>query len=192
MVLSPCRDSAAGTLSINTAFGSGFVAGNTGVLLNTEMDDFVLKPGAANAYGLTGSSANAIAAGKRPLSSMSPTFVEDARGVLVLGTPGGSRIISMVLLGLLDFLDKPVVDVASIVALPRYHHQYLPDRLEVEPGGFDAATLEALRAKGHEIRVAERPWGNMQALYFDKKRRSLSAASDPRGAGLAQVMRLSR
>lgn len=182
----------AGTLSINTAFGSGFVAGSSGVLLNNEMDDFVLKPGTANAYGLTGTAANAIAAGKRPLSSMSPTFVEDQRGVLVLGTPGGSRIISMVLLGLLDFLAKPVVDVARIVALPRYHHQYLPDRLEVEPNAFDASTLDALRAKGHEIRVAERPWGNMQAVYLDKKRRSLSAASDPRGGGLARVKALAK
>ena len=85
----------AGTLTINTLFGSGFVAGSTGVLLNNEIDDFSVAPGVPNAYGLIGSAANAIAPGKRPLSSMSPTFVEDERGVLVLGTPGGSRINSM-------------------------------------------------------------------------------------------------
>src|SRR5690606_34072830 len=101
----------AATLSINLPFGSAFVPPGTGVLLNNEMDDFSAKPGSPNAYGLVGSKANAIAPGKRPLSSMTPTFVEMKDGVAILGTPGGSRIISMVLLGVLEAVDgKPVED----------------------------------------------------------------------------------
>jgi len=112
------------TLSINLPFGSGFVAEGTGVLLNNEMDDFSAKPLTANAYGLVGDNANAIAPGKRPLSSMTPTFLETKDRIAVLGTPGGSRIISMVLLGVLDFADDNLPQ--SWVSLPRYHHQYLP------------------------------------------------------------------
>lgn len=173
----------AATLTINTLFGSGFVAGGTGVLLNNEMDDFALAPGVPNAYGLVGSRPNAIAPGKRPLSSMSPTFVEDRRGVLVLGTPGGSRIISMVLLAVLDYLDQSKPDLAAIVAAPRYHHQYLPDRIEVEPDGFDDAWRAALAAKGHVVTVAARRWGNMQAVHVDRATGAATAASDPRGQG---------
>lgn len=181
----------AGTLSLNTMFGSGFVAGRSGVLLNNEMDDFVMKPGVPNAYGLVGNAANAIQPGKRPLSSMSPTFVEDERGVLVLGTPGGSRIISMVLLGVLDYLHGPSPDLRRLVALPRYHHQYLPDRVEVEPGAFPPALLQALELRGHTIHVVSRRWGDMQAAYLDKRSGRLDAASDPRGEGLSLVQTVS-
>src|SRR5690606_21611957 len=110
---------------INTPFGSGFVAKGTGVVLNNEMDDFAAAPGQPNAYGLVGGSANAIAPGKRPLSSMTPTFLEQGDRLAILGTPGGSRIISMVLLASLAFADG--ADAPAMVALPRYHHQYLPD-----------------------------------------------------------------
>lgn len=171
------------TLSINLPFGSAFVAGRTGVILNNEMDDFASQPGTPNAYGLVGSEANAIAPGKRPLSSMSPTFVEDARGILILGTPGGSRIISMVLLGILDYVHGPRVDIPSLVAGGRFHHQYLPDRTEVEPGRFGADMLQELELYGHRIEVAERPWGNMQAVYIDKQTGRVMAVSDPRGMG---------
>ena len=173
----------AATLTINTLFGSGFVAGATGVLLNNEMDDFAVAPGVPNVYGLVGSRANAVAPGKRPLSSMSPTFVEDRRGVLVLGTPGGSRIISMVLLAILGYLDQAAVDPAALVAAPRFHHQYLPDRIEVEPDGFDEAWRAALAARGHAISVAARRWGNMQAVWVDATSGRAAAASDPRGEG---------
>jgi gamma-glutamyltranspeptidase/glutathione hydrolase len=115
----------AATLSINYPFGSAYVVPGTGVLLNDEMDDFSAKPGVPNAYGLVGAKANAIAAGKRPLSSMSPTFVESDAGVAILGTPGGSRIISMVLLAILDLANGQ--GPQSWVSLPRFHHQYLPD-----------------------------------------------------------------
>ncbi len=171
----------AATLSINTVFGSGFVAGGTGVLLNNEMDDFAIAPGVPNAYGLVGSDANAIAPGKRPLSSMSPTFVEDARGVLVVGTPGGSRIISMVLLAVLEFA-RGDRDPKRIVSAPRFHHQFLPDVVEVEPGAFDDAWTGRLAAMGHALKTAKGPWGNMQAVYLDKAAGVATAGSDPRGA----------
>jgi gamma-glutamyltranspeptidase/glutathione hydrolase len=171
----------AATLSVNGPFGAAFVAGDSGVLLNNHMDDFSLAPGASNLYGLQGSEANAVAPGKRPLSSMSPTFVEDDRGVLVLGTPGGSRIISMVLLGIVDYLYQPEPDLARLVGAPRFHHQFLPDRIQIEPEGFDEAWVAALEAKGHAVEAGKRRWGNMQAVRIDKKTGRISTAGDPRG-----------
>jgi gamma-glutamyltranspeptidase/glutathione hydrolase len=145
------------------------------------MDDFTLGPELPNAFRLRGSAANAVAPGKRPLSSMTPTFVEDGRGVLALGAPGGSRIVSQVLLGVLDYLAAPTVDLAAIAAAPRYHHQWWPDVLEIEPGGFSPQWRAALEAKGHRIQVVRRKWGNMQ-LAFQSKDGAAQSASDPRGA----------
>ena len=175
----------AATLSINYPFGSGYVVPGTGVLLNDEMDDFSAKPGVPNAYGLVGAEANAIEPGKRPLSSMSPTFVEHDRGVAVLGTPGGSRIISMVLLGILDLEEgnRP----QSWVSLPRFHHQFLPDVIQYEPGAFSPALVKALEAKGHTLKALDNSYGNMQAIYWDYGNKRVEAASDPRGAGSARV-----
>ena len=175
----------AATLSINTIFGSGFVAGKTGVLLNNEMDDFAASEHGANVYGLANSRVNRIAPGKRPLSSMSPTFVEDKRGILIIGTPGGSRIISMVLLTILNYAAQPQVDVNALVSAPRYHHQYLPDRIEVEPNAFPADVLDELQLKGHVLQVNSQPWGNMQAVWIDRASGQAFAASDPRGMGSA-------
>jgi len=171
----------AATLSVNAPFGSGFVAGDSGVLLNNHMNDFSLAPSAPNIYKLVGNEANAIEPGKRPLSSMSPTFVEDGRGVLVLGTPGGSRIISMVLEAILAYVDQPVFDLQRMVAAPRYHHQYLPDRIEIEPGAFSEPWIEALRAKGHAVQEGRRKWGNMQAVYLDRQTGRVTSTNDPRG-----------
>ncbi len=171
----------AATLSVNAPFGSGFVAGDTGVLLNNHMNDFSLAPSAANIYRLVGNEANAIEPGKRPLSSRSPSFVEDERGVLVLGTPGGARIISMVLEGILAYVDQPLFDLQRMVGAPRYHHQYLPDRIEIEPGAFSQQWIAALRTKGHAVEEGRRKWGNMQAVYFDKKSGRVTSANDPRG-----------
>jgi gamma-glutamyltranspeptidase/glutathione hydrolase len=175
----------AATLSVNYPFGSGFVAPGTGVLLNDEMDDFSAKPGVPNAYGLVGAEANAIAPGKRPLSSMTPTFVESERGVAILGTPGGSRIITMVLLGILDL--EAGRGPASWVARPRFHHQYLPDLIEYEPEAFSDEVLDALAARGHRLKQLARDYGNMQAIYWDYARQRVEAASDPRGIGRAEV-----
>jgi gamma-glutamyltranspeptidase/glutathione hydrolase len=175
----------AATLSINYPFGAGVVPAGTGVLLNDEMDDFSAKPGVPNVYGLVGAEANAIEPGKRPLSSMSPTFVENDDGVAILGTPGGSRIITMVLLGILDLVDGN--DPESWVSLPRFHHQYLPDVVQHEANAFDAATLRSLTAKGHTLKPHQSNWGNMQAIYLDKQTGKVSAASDPRVSGAAIV-----
>lgn len=184
-VLDHAGNRVAATLSLNLPFGSGFVAPGTGVLLNDEMDDFSTKPGAPNAYGLVGGEANAIAPGKRPLSSMTPTFLETERSVAILGTPGGSRIISMVLLATLDAADG--AEPASWVGLKRFHHQFLPDIVQHEPGTFDAGQSAALEKMGHTLKVVNTPYGNMQAVLWDRKNGKVLAASDPRGEGKAEV-----
>ncbi|WP_313024097.1 gamma-glutamyltransferase [Pseudomonas lopnurensis] len=173
----------AATLSLNMMFGAAFTVPGTGVLLNDEMDDFAAEIDGSNAYGLHGSSANAIAGGKRPLSSMSPTFIESAEEFAAFGTPGGSRIPSMVLLSALSYLDREPVQAWP--ATPRYHHQYLPDVLQYEAGAFTPAQLEALRARGHHPRLIERDYGNQQVLYWHKPSGRVQAASDPRGIGRA-------
>lgn len=173
----------AATLSINLPFGSGFMAPGTGVLLNDEMDDFASAPGQPNAYGLVGSEANAIVPNKRPLSSMTPTFVEGPRGLLVIGTPGGSRIITMVIQGILSWIGG--LDADAIVARPRLHHQYLPDVVQLEPG-FDS-NAQALTALGHTLQALDQRWGNLQVVTWDAHARQLRAASDPRGVGAASV-----
>ena len=176
----------AATLSINLPFGSGFVIPGTGVLLNNEMDDFSAKAQTPNSYGLVGDQANAIEAGKRPLSSMSPTFIETDDRVGILGTPGGSRIISMVLLGILDFAEGHLPN--SWVSVPRYHHQYLPDEVQFEKGGLSFLQQRALEKRGHVLNEKNRRYGNMQAILWDKKLNKLFAASDPRGEGMAVVI----
>ncbi len=172
------------TLSINYPFGSGFVVPGTGVLLNDEMDDFSIRPDTPNAYGLIGGKANKIAPGKRPLSSMSPTFLETEDKVAIVGTPGGSRIISMVLLAVLDFSEGNSPE--SWVSLPRYHHQYMPDSILFEPGTFSDHEKRELIAMGHQLKPKTRSYGNMQAILFDRKTGEIKAASDPRGEGSAQ------
>ena len=175
----------AATLTINLLFGSGIVADGTGVLLNNEIDDFSLRPDVPNAFALRGGSANRIEPGKRPLSSMTPTFVEDVKGVLVLGAPGGSRIVSQVLLTILRYVDAQDVDLDRLLRLPRYHHQYWPDRVEIEPEGFTPQWHAAMSAKGHRVQVANRKWGNMQLVYKEKLSGIARAASDPRGTDIA-------
>lgn len=175
----------AATLSVNLPFGSAFVAPGTGVLLNNEMDDFVAKPGAPNAYGLVGAHANGIAPGKRMLSSMTPTFVESKDKVAILGTPGGSRIITMVLEGVQGVIDNKTAQ--QIVSQPRFHHQYLPDVVQYEQGVFDEALLTDLQLLGHNLQKVEGSYGNMQVVIWDKLNRQVSAASDPRGEGQAAL-----
>lgn len=184
-VMDKAGNRVAATLSINYPFGSGFVPAGTGVLLNDEMDDFSIKPGTPNVYGLVGGQANAIEAGKRMLSSMSPTFIETKEYIGVLGTPGGSRIISMVLLGILDAEQGHTPE--SWVNLPRYHHQYLPDVIQHEPGTFKDGMRAKLKEKGHQLKSVGRQYGNMHAILWDKKSNTLMAASDRRGSGLAIV-----
>ena len=175
----------AATLSINYPFGSGFVPAGTGVLLNNEMDDFAVKPGHPNLWGLVGSEANAIEAGKRMLSSMSPTFLRDGNRIAVLGTPGGSRIITMVLLSALEFANG--ADAATMVAVPRFHHQFLPDQIQFESNAFDAVNQSLLSNLGHELKDMQRSYGNMHTIIWDQHTNRVTAASDPRGIGYAQV-----
>lgn len=176
----------AGTLSVNTLFGACFVAAGTGVLFNNEMDDFSIKPFTPNAYGLVGDEANAIAPGKRPLSSMTPTFLELPDRIGIVGTPGGSRIISMVLLAALDFVDGRLPQ--SWVSLRRFHHQYEPDQVQFELHGLTEFEQQRLAGLGHELREISRRYGNMQAILWDKTENRLYSASDPRGEGLAVIV----
>jgi gamma-glutamyltranspeptidase/glutathione hydrolase len=175
----------AATLSVNYPFGSGLIADGTGVVLNDEMDDFSASPGVPNAWGLLGTEANAIAPGKRMLSSMTPTFVHTPNRTLVTGTPGGSWIITMNLLGILEFLNGG--NAEAIVSRRRFHHQYDPDVIRYEENAFSTSTIEALMQKGHEFKVY--PWrtGNMHSIIIDNKSGKLDAASDPRGEGLSIV-----
>ena len=174
------------TLSINYPFGSCYVAEGTGVLMNDEMDDFASKPGVPNVYGLVGSHANAIEPGKRMLSSMTPSIVETDDRIAVIGTPGGSRIITMVLLGVLEFFrDK---SAEEIVDAGRFHHQYLPDEISYEPGVFDESLVSELQALGHKTREMDNSYGNMHVIVMDKKSGVLEAASDGRGVGSAKIL----
>ena len=175
----------AATLSINLPFGSGYVVPGTGVLLNNEMDDFASKANAPNAYGLVGDQANRIQPKKRPLSSMTPTFVETDDRLAILGTPGGSRIISMVLLGVLDFADGHMP--SSWVSVPRYHHQYLPDEIQFEQNALTFPEQKALQRYGHKLNEKNRRYGNMQAILWHKRLGQVFAASDPRGEGSSVV-----
>jgi gamma-glutamyltranspeptidase/glutathione hydrolase len=178
----------AATLSVNFPFGSGFMVPGTGVLLNDEMDDFSAKPGVPNVYGLVGAEANAIAPGKRPLSSMSPTFIETPNEVAIIGTPGGSRIITMVLHGILGVLAGEKAE--QIVSAPRFHHQYLPDRISREAGAISEAEEKDLALMGHILEPepdAARTYGNMQLVIWDMANKQVQAASDPRGIGEART-----
>jgi gamma-glutamyltranspeptidase/glutathione hydrolase len=168
----------AATLTVNTIFGSKFMVPGTGFVLNNEMDDFSAKPGEPNAYGLIGFTANEIQPFKRPLSSMTPTLMFGKDKVAAIGTPGGSRIITMVLLGLLDFVDGN--EPESWVSLPRYHHQYMPDKISAEPDAFTAEEVAELEAMGHTVEVRERRWGNMHGVMWNRKTGKVTAGSDPR------------
>ena len=175
------------TQTVNLLYGSGLVAPGTGVLLNNEMDDFALKPGTPNAFGVMGFDANAPEPGKRMLSSMVPTFMSSPDKVTVIGTPGGSRIITMVLLGVLGY--DAGLSAADVAALPRYHHQWMPDVLGTERDALPADVVAQLRAMGHDVLVpgednqgrrSSDAWGNMNTVEWDRKAGVLRAASDPR------------
>jgi gamma-glutamyltranspeptidase/glutathione hydrolase len=162
-VIDAAGNAVAVTTTLNGAFGARVVAGRTGILLNNEMDDFTAKPGAPNLYGLVQGRANAIAPGKRPLSSMTPTVVSrDGRPVLVIGSPGGPRIITTVLQVILNLVDHGMAIDAAIDA-PRVHHQWLPDVLFAEPGALSPAVRSELAAMGHRIEES-RPWSEAAGI----------------------------
>lgn len=175
---------AAVTQTVNLPFGNVFVVPGTGFLLNNQMDDFSVKPGVPNAFGLVGEDANAIAPGKRPLSSMTPTFLFGADRTAVIGTPGGSRIITMVLIGLLELMDGK--GAQAVADTPRFHHQYLPDVVSTEPGAFSADEVAQLTARGHSVSPGERPWGNLQVVTWDHAAGQVEAGTDPRWKGVGK------
>ncbi|MDQ6966383.1 MAG: gamma-glutamyltransferase, partial [Mariprofundaceae bacterium] len=171
----------AATLSINYAFGSGYVSPSTGILLNDEMDDFATRPGEPNAYGLVQGLANGVEPGKRMLSSMTPSFIIGPQQTFIVGTPGGSRIISMVLLSSVGFmLDE--TPPADWVNAPRFHHQFLPDAVQIEPD-FPPEIIKTLKKRGHHIKRLERSYGNMQAILFNRTSGKLTGIADQRGEG---------
>jgi gamma-glutamyltranspeptidase/glutathione hydrolase len=171
------------TYTLNGSFGSGVTATSTGILLNNEMDDFSAKPGSPNG-GLMSyqGNANAIQPHKTPLSSMSPTIVlHDGKLFAVLGSPGGPTIINTVLEVLVDLVDFKM-NIANAVAFPRFHHQWTPDRLQVERG-FSPDTIQNLKALGHEVQISP-PQGEVAGIVFNGG--WLQGAADPRTEGTAK------
>lgn len=177
------RNAVSLTFTINLGFGAGIVAKGTGIVLNNEMDDFAIAPNTPNAFGLLGGQANAIAPRKTPLSSMTPTIVtENGKLRMAVGAPGGSTIITTVLQTILNVLVYDM-DVKSAIAAPRIHHQWQPDRLNVESWGLDPLTIAELERRGHPVRQRGK-WGNANAIVVLPDG-SLEGAADPRGEGVA-------
>lgn len=172
------------TQTVNLPYGNALVVPGTGFLLNNEMDDFSVKPGVPNAFGLVGDDANAIAPGKRPLSSMTPSFLVGPERTAVLGTPGGSRIITMVLLGLVELMDGEGAQATA--AAPRFHHQYLPDVVQAEADAFTPEEIAALEAMGHDVEAGDRTWGNMQVVLWNHHDGEVEAGTDPRWKGVGK------
>lgn len=172
------------TTTLNDLFGSRVTAEGLGFLLNDEMDDFSSKPGVPNAYGLVQGEANAIGGNKRPLSSMTPTIVvKDNRPFLILGSPGGGRIISTVaniLMGVIDY----GMSIQEAVNAPRFHHQWLPDELRMERTGFSKDTIRLLEERGHKI-VFSDAWSDGECIMIDPKTAERLGASDARNEGKA-------
>jgi len=172
------------TTTLNDSFGSAVTAGKLGFLLNDEMDDFTSKPGVPNGYGLIQGEANAIAPGKRPLSAMAPTIVlKDGKLFMVLGSPGGPRIISTVaniLMGVIDY----GLDIQQAVNAPRFHHQWQPDEIDIEKTGISPDTIKLLQVRGHKIKT-EGYWSDGECIAVDPKTGELLGAPDGRNGGKA-------
>jgi gamma-glutamyltranspeptidase/glutathione hydrolase len=167
------------TTTLNDAFGSRVTAGTLGFLLNDEMDDFAAKPGVPNLYGLIQGPANAIAPGKRPLSSMTPTIVlEDGKLRFVLGSPGGARIITTVANIFLSVAEGGL-NIQQAVDAPRFHHQYEPDKLFIEPG-FNEKTRSALESMGYKLDIKDGHWSNGECIEVDPKTGELLGGQDHR------------
>ncbi|MBM3520891.1 MAG: gamma-glutamyltransferase, partial [Alphaproteobacteria bacterium] len=174
------------TYTVNALFGAKVIADGTGFFLNDEMDDFTIKPGAANLFGLVQGSRNAIAPGKRPLSSMSPTLVlKDGKVYMVLGSPGGSRIISTVSEVILNVVDHGMT-IQQAVNAPRVHHQWLPDQITIEPFALSADTRAKLEAMGHKL-VEQSEWGAAEAILIGP---AAVAEEGPASSGNDSALRL--
>ena len=180
-VMDAAGNAVAYTTTLNLGYGAKIVVPGAGFLLNNEMDDFSSKPNTPNSFGLIGGEANAIEPGKRMLSSMSPTIVlQDGEPVLVTGSPGGSTIITTVLQVIVNVVDHGM-NVGQAVAAPRFHHQWLPDRIRYEPGAMPTQTLATLRSMGH---VGLQQTGSIgDANSVMRVGGVFVAVSDPRNAG---------
>jgi gamma-glutamyltranspeptidase/glutathione hydrolase len=174
------------TYTLNSYFGSGVTAGSLGFVLNNEMDDFTSKPGVPNQFKLIQSPANAIAPGKRPLSAMTPTIVlKDGKPLLVLGSPGGATIITTVANDIISILDNGL-NVQQAADAPRFHHQYLPDAIQVEKA-FPLDVLDKLKAAGYTVTRTDEAdehnpgvWGSSEMIYIDPKTHTLMGGDDQR------------
>lgn len=179
-VLDAAGNAVSNTYTLNGLFGAAVTVPGTGVLLNNEMDDFTARPGVPNLFGLIQGEANAIAPGKRPLSSMTPTIVLRAgRPFLVLGSRGGPTIITQVLQVLLNVIDHRM-PLAEAVEAPRMHHQWMPDRIDLEPDGFSGEIIRALEERGHTVRVWPERVGGVQAIQVDPATGRATGAADSR------------
>lgn len=171
------------TTTVNTTFGSKVIVPGTGVVLNNQMDDFSIAPGTPNAFGLIGSEANAVAAGKRPLSSMSPTIVvRDDRPVMTVGAAGGPRIITQAVLAIIRHHDLEL-EIGDAINKPRFHHQWVPNRLSIEAGTDDSIVTQ-LESMGHTIKVTSTA-GTSQAIVWDESTGTFYGVADPRVEGMA-------
>ncbi len=173
------------TTTINSGYGSKVVVDGAGFLLNNEMDDFSVKPGFANQFGLVGSNANAIQPGKRMLSSMTPTIIlKDGFPYLIVGSPGGSTILTVVLQVILNCIDFKM-DIQEAINQPRFHHQWLPDCIDYEEFGWTTDVKENLLKRGHKIGQVK-SLGRVEGILIDKKNNIIYGATDPRGFGSAE------
>lgn len=169
------------TYTLNTGYGSKLMVGGAGFLLNNEMDDFVAKPGVPNTYGLVGGEANKVEPGKRMLSSMTPTLIlKEGKPYLAIGSPGGSKIITAVAQAIINFT-RFDMGLADAVAQPRFHHQWLPDVLYYEQGGYDITVVQDLIRRGHHVMDRE-AYGDVQAVHVNDAG-LMTAVSDPRKRG---------
>lgn len=167
------------TYTLNSFFGAKVIAGNTGFFLNDEIDDFALKPGATNQFGLVQGEKNLIEPGKRPLSSMTPTILtHNKHVVMIVGSPGGPRIISATLLTILNVLDYQM-NIQDAVDAARFHHQWMPDVIEMEPNAFSPKTMSQLSGMGYRFQPRDR-WGAVEAITIDPVKKIISGGSDSR------------
>lgn len=167
------------TYTINASYGSAAAVDGAGFLLNNEMDDFSIKPGTPNLYGLVGGDANAITPNKKPLSSMSPTIVlKDKKLVMVLGSPGGARIITTVLQVISNVIDHKM-DISQAIEAPRFHMQWLPDEIRIEPYGMTQDVMNNLRNMGYKV-ITKPVMGDVNAIFIDPKTNIMHGSGDPR------------
>ena len=184
-VVDPWGNAVSVTTTLNSWYGSKIVVDGAGFFLNNEMDDFAAKPGAPNQFGLVGGDANSVQPNKRMLSAMTPTIVlKDNQPYLVLGSPGGSTIITSVLQVLVNVIDHHM-NVAEANDAPRFHHQWLPDTLRYERFGFPKDVIENLEKRGYVVRQLNGSLGRVEAIVIDRKNGFLYGSTDPRGYGAA-------